>query len=107
MSKRLLDYDPVTGVSEYFVKNYGEKGFHIQTTQDVAPILKRNKQLKNDSPEHWRGDMHHVASIPLVIWQQWWRELGSDPMAKENRAWLTARLNNRDWCNLRTKEGRL
>ena len=93
----------------------GVKTFHkvkdgktiIKSVQDVQPILDTNTALKAEANKGWKGDIHHVASIPKVVVASWWKELGSNPFAKENRAWLIARLNNRDWSKLRTKEGNL
>ena len=103
--KRILDHDPVTGITETYHKT--DSGFMIQTSQNVAPILDRNRRISNAQDDNWKGDWHHIASIPLVIVQQWWSELGSDPLAKENRKWLIAKLQDREWRKLRTKEGNL
>jgi hypothetical protein len=99
----LLDFDPVTGVSTTMAIDDGKT--IIKTSQDVEPILDRNQQLLSNQQSGWRGDMHHVASIPIVIMEQWWRELGDNPMLPRNRAWLVAKLNNSDWLKLRTKDG--
>lgn len=105
--KRLLDYNSTTGVAEYFHSDPSEKGFHIQTVQDVKPILEQNKNIRNNSGKRWQGDMVHYASIPIVVLEAWWKELGSDPLSKENRKWLQKRLDDPNWKLLRTKEGRL
>ena len=106
MDRRLFDYDPYSGVTEYFHKT--ENGFAIQTVQDVQPVLERNKALLNNDSGHYRdGNYHHVASIPIVVIEQWRKELGDDPMAKHNRKWLIAKLNDPDNKFMRTKGGRL
>lgn len=106
MAGRFLDYDPNTGLKEIYHKT--DKGFAIQTIQDVKPILERNKQLMNDDSGHYRnGNYHHVASIPLVVVEQWRKELGDDPMAKHNRKWLIAKLNDSENKFMRTKGGKL
>lgn len=79
----------------------------IQTVQDVEPLLDINKRALANSDSSWKGDMHHVASIPRVVWESWWAEFGGDPMLPENQPKLMAKLNNKDWCKLRTKTGRL
>lgn len=105
MRRRLLDL--VDGVATYHRFDGDNNKTIIETVQDVEPILNINAKTLSNSDPSWKGDMHHVASIPLVIWEQWWRELGGDPWAKEHRPWLIAKLNNKDWCKLRTKEGNL
>ncbi len=94
------------GVVETFHKN-ADGTFTIQKSQDVEGILKDNAIDKNASSSGWKGDMHKVASVPMVIVEQWWKELGSDPFHKKNRKWLIAKLNSSEWSKLRTKEGRL
>ena len=104
--KRILDYDPITGITETYHKT--EKGFAIQKTQDVESVLKHNKQMLNEDNGHYRdGNYHPVAAIPLVVIEQWWKELGDDPMAKHNRKWLIAKLNLSENKFLRLKGGTL
>ena len=79
----------------------------IKTTQDVQSILDANQSARSNQTSNWKGDWHSVAEIPTLIWGDWHREFGGDPMAKENRMRLIAKLNSRDWCKLRTKEGNL
>lgn len=105
MPRRVLDHDPVTGVTEYF--HTTEKGFAIETVQDVQGTLDANQYDRHFKGEGWKGDMHHVARIPEVVWASWWREFGGNPLSKEHRNKTIARLNNRDWYRLRTKEGRI
>ena len=100
---RLLDN--IDGVKSWHKLEDGKT--IIKTTQDVSSILDANQAARSNQSTNWKGDWHEVAEIPNLIWGNWYRELGSDPMAKENRAWLIAKLNSRDWCKLRTKEGRL
>lgn len=99
--------DQYDGITEYYSKDPMTGKITIRSTQDVAPVLKSNQQAKEIESGNWKGDMHHVASIPKVIWEQWWREFGSNPMSKENRPRLLKKLNDRDWEKLRTKSGRL
>tara|TARA_Y100000310_G_scaffold345726_1_gene468880 strand:- start:2884 stop:3207 length:324 start_codon:yes stop_codon:yes gene_type:complete len=105
MSKEILE---VRGdMQEIYHRDPHSSGFHIQVVQDVAGYLRRNQQEYNETEKgsNWGGEMHKVASIPLVVIEQWWKELGSNPMSKENRGWLTAKLNNRDFYKLRTRAG--
>lgn len=105
MKKRLLDV--TDGIAQYHMYDEANDKTIIQTVQDVEPLLDINKRALANSDPGWQGDFHHVASIPLVVVEQWWAELGSDPFSEENRTWLIARLNSKDWCKLRTKEGRI
>ena len=105
--KRLVSNDG--DVAEVFHKSPGDNKFHIELVQDVAQYLRSNKESQG---EHRRGSkwgegMHKVASIPEVVLQMWWKELGDDPLAKRNRKWLTAKLNSVEFSSLRTRVGRI
>lgn len=105
MKKRLLDN--TDGVAQYHMYDEENDKTIIQTVQDVEPILNINQRALANSDPNWKGELHHVASIPLVVVQEWWIEFGGNPFAEEHRAKLIAKLNNKDWCKLRTKEGRI
>ena len=105
MTWRLLDCDD--GVATYHMLDEASNKTIIKTVQDVEPIFNINQQKRNEAARGWKGDFHEVAAIPEVLWDDWWRELGSNPGSKENRAWLVAKLNNRDFFKVRTKEGHI
>jgi len=94
------------------VTTYHKEGdkVHIKTTEDVSPILALNAIDRNHSEQ--RGSYRKVASIPKTVWMMWREQLKAqgknpDPWHVENRPWLMATLNNRDWLKLRTNEDRL
>lgn len=80
----------------------------IRSVQDVDPYLKNNKEQRDNSNSLERmGDgLQKIASIPLNIIEQWRKELGSDPLSRENRGWLMKRLHSPEYAKLRTKNGR-
>ena len=88
-------YDEMTGKSV------------VKKTQDVEPYLDRNQREKNLQSSGWKGDLHKVASVPLVLIEQWSKELGVNILEKANRHLLMLKLNDRNYSKLRTKEGRL
>ncbi len=81
-------------------------------TQDVAPILERNKAMAthNDGYSASR-ELRRVASIPYGIGIKWLNEEGwwfmdadKDPgVAKK----LAEKLNSSEYMHLRTSEGRV
>jgi len=69
--KRKIAYDPVTGMETNFIWNGDEEGtFTIQEKQDVSGIVEANKSAyaNVDNKANWKGDWHHVASIPLTVY---------------------------------------
>lgn len=106
----LLDADQYSGVIETFHKEDGK--IFIKKHQEVDSMLDLNAVDRNHS-SGWKGDMHKVASIPMIVVDQWREELKlkgyqeCDPFHKTNKTWLIARLNNSDFGKLRTKDGNL
>lgn len=103
MSK-LLSQDGDMGAIHHYSNS--EDQTIVQTVQDVEPYLRKNAQERSNG-DGWKGDLHKVASIPMVVIEKWQNELGDNPLAKRNRKWLIAKLNNNDYLKLRTKEGRI
>lgn len=104
--KKILSTDG--DVTEIFHKDaHDPSKFHVEIVQDVAKYLKANKHQFNQTEKgtSWKGDMHKVASIPESVLAMWWKELGSNPLSKENRGWLVAKLNSREFYRLRTRAG--
>lgn len=103
----LFDYDPFTGIREDFHTEEGK--IVISKAQDVESMLDHN-QIDRNNDSGWKGDMHKVASIPLIVCEQWIEELkalGRNPnlFHESNKLWFVSKLNNSDWGKLRTKEG--
>jgi len=66
---QFFDYDPLTGVTEYYEETSDGKG-HIHTYQDVEPHLDMAQRLRNEgSPDEvWKRDgVTMYASLPLAI----------------------------------------
>jgi hypothetical protein len=76
-------------------------GVVIASEQDVTEIIEANKQdIKTNTG--FKGDMKHVARIPLVIYEDLKRRGIADDPAK-----LKAWLNDRDNVLFRTHPGRV
>lgn len=87
MSKRLLSFDPVLGISRYFHAADDGNSFVIETEQECEPIIEENKQVYNDAPARM-GGMVRVASLPTSIYFKLKREgIADDPVAFKR--WLS------------------
>tara|TARA_R110002074_G_scaffold121968_1_gene256507 strand:- start:26345 stop:26665 length:321 start_codon:yes stop_codon:yes gene_type:complete len=95
----------VDGVSTYFRENDGK--IEYNTREDVSNQLNMNKAAKTNESGNWQGEMHHVASIPQVVYMEWWKEFGGNPMDADNQPKLMRKLQEREWSKLRVKSGRL
>jgi hypothetical protein len=76
-------------------------------TQDVQPILDANGRIANHSDGYSASrDLQHVASIPMIVIEQWMKE-GVDVFNPEHEAAVMKRLNDGGWAKLRTGGGRI
>lgn len=108
MESRHFDTDELTGDVETFYFDHATDQFHIERTADVEPLVELNKAFVNDTPGNWRGDFHHVASIPLVMLPELEKK-GIMTAAGRilDRAKLREWLNDRDNQAFRTRPGKL
>lgn len=106
--KRLLDYDPIRGVSCYFEQD-SSGAILLHHEQDVESILeanKRQKSIENLSNKGIKKGMWHYGCVPDVILMKWTKEVGSDILASHNRKEFFKRLNSPEYSHLRTTYGR-
>jgi hypothetical protein len=105
--KRILDYCPETGVTEWFHGSADGKSFSISYEQDCEDIIESNKQKQlagREYREGWSKDMWRVASIPIIIQMKWMTEHGVDIMNKDHWPAVKRLLNSSDYRYLKTSE---
>ena len=105
--KRLFDRDPLSGVTEVFHYDEMTGDAHIETLQDVDPILDANNELRNDtgySEQGIKNEMWHFATIPVVVQLKWLQKYGAenDPMKPGNEKLLFSLLNDPEYRYLKT-----
>jgi|TARA_R100000963_G_C4614437_1_gene83799 hypothetical protein len=107
VTKRLLDASG--GVISEFHYDHSSDLTTVKMVQDVEPIVENNKDLRSQGKGYTPSkDLRHVASIPLVIVEQWIKEDGVNFMTlpkHEKSVYLRRKLadpDNRAW---RTSEG--
>ena len=64
-----LDYDPITGIAEYYEETNDGK-FHIHTYQDIEPYLEFAQRMRNEGgPDAaWKEtETTMYASLPLTV----------------------------------------
>jgi len=81
--------------------------FVVERTQDVEPILNQNKKRQNDGLDGYSPsrDLKQVASIPLVVAEQWMKADGVNWLSltgKDREKYLRKKLNDPDNAFLRT-----
>lgn len=106
MIRRLLDHRGDV-VSEFHYDEMEDRSF-IKAVQDCEPIIEDNKRRQLDfirRPGEWQRP---IASIPVVIVEQWMREDGINWMSlpkHEKTKYLRRKLNDPQWRHLRTSPG--
>lgn len=105
MSRRLFDYDPFTGITQYFSYDEATDVSTIESWQDVEPELEACKKLQN-TPEYTRMGMKrewlHVGHIPAIIIEKWIAEKGVNVYKKECLPAVFSLLNHPDYGFLKT-----
>lgn len=102
LDPRLIQRDKDTGATDYYHYDVHTGGFTVEHVADVEPVIEENKLIANAASRDWKGDLKHVARIPLVILDQL-RKAGILRDPKRYRAWL----NDPDNRVFRTHEGRV
>lgn len=107
--RRLLDHDPLTGITTYHHFDYQTGMTTIETVQDMQPFIEQAKALQNDTEYSKNGiknEFWHAATIPINIQYQWLKE-GIDVFNKDHWVKVKQKLNDPDWKYLRTSLGRV
>lgn len=108
MEQRTLGFDPLTGVYETFYFDHATDEITIEQTQNVDAHVELTKASFNESGTDWKGDFHHVASIPAVMLSELAKKgimtTGGRILDKKKlRAWL----NSSDNRAFRTRPGHI
>lgn len=109
MAKRLLDYDPMTGVASYHHYDFQSGNTVIEYVQDVDPYLENNKaqQLQDNAKQQIKNNWWHVASIPVGVQYKWMTDHGVNVWDKNHKKGVFKLLNDPDYKYLRTTTGNI
>ena len=105
MAKRIVDYDPLTGISTYFDYDYSTDTSIVGYEQDASVILEANKAMQND-PDTWKEGVKnswaHYAQIPNIVIEKWLNEHGVNVYNKDHRPRVFQLLNQPEYRYLKT-----
>lgn len=105
MSKRLVDYDPVTKTATYHDYDHLTGKTHIETVQDCKGILERNKALQNSgqtSRFKKKDDWYHYATVPNTVLYKFLTEYGLDWQNSDDLPKIEKLLQSSEYKYLRT-----
>lgn len=108
MTRRLLDYDPVSGLSTYHDFNPLTNETTISYESDVTHVLEENKRLANDDDHTKKGikqEFWHYASIPAGVILEWRMKYGVDVWNKNHSKRVGELLNDPEYRYLKTTSG--
>lgn len=105
MAKRLLDVDPLTGITTYFEHDHRTGTNTIETVQDMEPFLDRSKMLAKtlNKKEDWWA----VGSIPDTLIIKWAQECGARPYSKAWHDYAMKQLNSAEYRKLNPNKIRI
>jgi hypothetical protein len=103
--KRIVDYDPITGISTWFDYHHETDMAVVTSMQDVDSILDRNKTLSNDesyTKKGFKNDWWHYATIPNILIEKWKLEEGIDVFNRNHDKAVWKKLNSPEYKYLKT-----
>jgi hypothetical protein len=95
-----------SGVAEWMRYNHHDNTMEVRSAQRVDSIIEANKAqyAQMDERTRWRDGMNHVASIPLVVIEQY-KQRGIDLMKDQKE--LRKFLADPDNKYFRTRPGKV
>ena len=95
------------GIRKY-ARNNDAGGVDIKMVADVQPVLDANKAMRNHNDGYSPSrELRRVAHIPNWLRLKWINEEGWDYQDPQYADRLARKLNDSDWSDLRTADGRL
>lgn len=86
MSRRLVDFDPITGIAHYSEWSELDDALRFTAVQDATAITDFNRMQANEAPARF-GDFAHVARLPMPLYFKLKAE-GIIDDKKRLQAWL-------------------
>ena len=102
MVRRLVEADPLTGLSTWHDHDEAAGTIAITYAQDVEPILDSNKAAANAAAGAL-GPLVHVASIPASVQMTWLIEKGVDVLDPDHRQAVARLLDDPEWRYLKVR----
>ncbi len=105
MARFLLDTLDNGTIQEYLVTDSEGRMEGIHTVYSDAAtegVLEENQKVRNARGSQVGETFHHVARIPPVLWDRWYRETNG-AIAKDKQL-LLSYLQSRDFSKVRTSD---
>lgn len=104
--RRLVDHDPITGITTWHEYDSATKKTHIHTTfadAQIDAVLDDNHRMYNHN-DGWSAskEWRRVGSIPMALIHHWLVKDGIDVFNKDHWPAVRKRLNSSDYLKLRS-----
>lgn len=103
--KRVIDHDPLTGITTWFEYHPESDISVVGREQDVEAILEANKALQGSDTytrDGFKESWWHYATIPNVLIEKWKIEEGIDVFNKDHSRRVFQKLNDPAYRFLKT-----
>ena len=111
-ARRLLEYQPDSGVSTFHTYDHESKQTVIETVQDVAPHLERARAMRNHgtgkgrlndaSRKQIKKGWLNYGTIPIGVQSLWLHKHGVDIGNPDHRPAVFKLLNSAEYAYLKT-----
>jgi hypothetical protein len=105
LTKRVVDYNPYTGITTTVDYCHASDTTIIGTEQDVSSLLDFNKKLQNDDDYTKKGikdGWWHYATYPPIIINKWLAEFGVNVFNKDHQKKVLELTNRPEYRYLKT-----
>ena len=105
LAKRIVDYDPFTGITTSVDYCNSSDTTIVSAEQDVSKLLDANKVMQNDD-SYWKSGVKnswaHYASYPAIVIEKWLNEFGVNVFDKDHQKKVMELTNRPEYKYLKT-----
>jgi hypothetical protein len=104
MTQRILDHNPLSGMTVTFQYNDATDQIVIGHHQDASPVIEDNKWALQDLDSHKKAaknDWAHYAKIPEIVILEWKALYGVDFMDPNHWTKCMSLLNSPEYKHLK------
>lgn len=106
MKRALLDYDPLTGIRQYFGWDAFGNEYIIDegSTSDTKQVFDQNKRIEGAG---MGKDMRLAASVPAEVQQEWLTKYGVNMFDPNHKDAVRKLLNSNEYAHCRVNNFRI
>ena len=102
--ERVVDVDPLTGLTTVFDWDETENRFRLGYKQDCSNVIDSNKEALLDTSRHRqeaKEEWAHYAKVPTIVQYEWLYKHGVDFAKKDHWPGVMRLLNSPDYKYLK------